>query len=181
MWNHFWITFIDIWRFCLITLTAICFFELGINCLQWLFECLLMPCISWNAFGRAVASDTRDPWFKSSHWQILFTINCIKALIVGKTKIKKECKKKISWAKCKSPFLYFFDINNLYDAISWHWAFFQVLNYRNKSRLVKLEANFETFTGHIRQACLVCISRAIVLLPITIAQLTNVLSQNEKL
>ena len=25
--------------------------------------------------GRAVASDTRDPRFESSHWQILFTIN----------------------------------------------------------------------------------------------------------
>ena len=28
-----------------------------------------------GSVGRAVASDTTDPWFKSSGWQILFSIN----------------------------------------------------------------------------------------------------------
>ena len=40
-----------------------------------------------DSVGRAVASDTRDPRFKSSHWQTLiehfFTANCVE-----KTKIK---------------------------------------------------------------------------------------------
>ena len=42
-----------------------------------------------GSVGRAVASDTRGPRFKSSHWQNyiehLFTVNCIE-----KTKIRKK-------------------------------------------------------------------------------------------
>ena len=38
-----------------------------------------------HTVGRAVASNTRDPWFKSNHRQMLSTINCIE-----KTKIKKK-------------------------------------------------------------------------------------------
>ena len=38
-----------------------------------------------GSLGRVVASDTRDMWFESSHWQILFIINCIE-----KTKIKEK-------------------------------------------------------------------------------------------
>ena len=40
------------------------------------------------AVGRAVASDTRSPWFETSHRQTLFylfTVNCIE-----KTKIKEK-------------------------------------------------------------------------------------------
>ena len=33
---------------------------------------------SWTVVvGRAVASNSQDPWFKSDHRQILFTFNCI--------------------------------------------------------------------------------------------------------
>ena len=28
-----------------------------------------------GTIGRAVASNIRDPWFKPSHWQILYTFN----------------------------------------------------------------------------------------------------------
>ena len=28
-----------------------------------------------GAVGRTVISDTRDPWFKSSHWEIIITTN----------------------------------------------------------------------------------------------------------
>ena len=38
-----------------------------------------------GSVGRAVAADTRDPRFESSHRQNLSTINCIE-----KTKIKKK-------------------------------------------------------------------------------------------
>ena len=44
-----------------------------------------------GSVGRAVASNTRGPWFKSSHWQTFisdiywFTVNCLE-----KTKIKKK-------------------------------------------------------------------------------------------
>ena len=38
---------------------------------------------------RAVASNTRGPWFDSNHWQVLFTINCI-GKCFEKTKIKKK-------------------------------------------------------------------------------------------
>ena len=36
-----------------------------------------VPGSGCDSIGKAVASDTRDPRFKSSHQQILFTINCI--------------------------------------------------------------------------------------------------------
>ena len=39
----------------------------------------------WGSGGRAITSETTDLQFESSHWQILFTINCI-----GKTKIKNK-------------------------------------------------------------------------------------------
>ena len=31
--------------------------------------------------GTVVTSDTRDPQFESSHWQILFSINCIETVM----------------------------------------------------------------------------------------------------
>ena len=50
---------------------------------------LIMPHYGCGSVGRAVASDTRGPWFESSHWRnlyfTLFTVNCIE-----KTKIKKK-------------------------------------------------------------------------------------------
>ena len=42
-----------------------------------------------DSVARVVASDTRDPRFESSHWQMLFTLNCIKTR-VEKTKIKEK-------------------------------------------------------------------------------------------
>ena len=44
--------------------------------------------IGCGAVGWAFATDTRDLRFKSSHWQILFTFNCIE-----KTNIKKKGRK----------------------------------------------------------------------------------------
>ena len=44
---------------------------------------------SVGAVGRAVTSDTRDPWFESSQRQILFTINCVLNRVEN-TKIKKK-------------------------------------------------------------------------------------------
>ena len=42
-----------------------------------------------SSVGRAVAPDSRGPWFESRHWQKIyiehFTVNCIE-----KTKIKKK-------------------------------------------------------------------------------------------
>ena len=35
----------------------------------------------WGPVGRAVTSVARDPLFKSCHWQILFSINCIKNVL----------------------------------------------------------------------------------------------------
>ena len=34
--------------------------------------------------GKAIASNNRDPWFKSNHQQILFTINCIEKTEINK-------------------------------------------------------------------------------------------------
>ena len=56
-----------------LTATNICF-TLGSGC---------------DSVGRAFASNARDPWFESSHRQILFFISCIKKCI-EKTKIKKK-------------------------------------------------------------------------------------------
>ena len=55
-------------------------FESQRQCKQILFKG------QWcGAVGLAVTSDTRVPRFESSHWQILFTTNCIE-----KTKINKK-------------------------------------------------------------------------------------------
>ena len=43
------------------------------------------PVSRCGSVGRAVVSNSRDFRFESSHWQILFTINCIE-----KTKLKKK-------------------------------------------------------------------------------------------
>ena len=43
-----------------------------------------------DSVGRAVTSDTRVPQFKSSHRQILLTINCIKSVPIQETKKEKE-------------------------------------------------------------------------------------------
>ena len=71
----------------LATLTATTF--VGTNLfsylLIWEIWCVQKPC-KWSVaqlVGRAIASYTRGPEFKSSHRQILFTVNCIQ-----KTKIK---------------------------------------------------------------------------------------------
>ena len=40
-----------------------------------------------GAVGTPVASNTRDPWFESSHWQILFTIK-LYLICFEKTKLK---------------------------------------------------------------------------------------------
>ena len=42
-----------------------------------------------GSVGRVVASDNIDPRFESSHWQILFTINCI-INCVENTKLEKK-------------------------------------------------------------------------------------------
>ena len=46
-----------------------------------------------GSVGKAVAADTRDPQFESSHWQTfiehLFIVNCVE-----KTKIKRKTKKR---------------------------------------------------------------------------------------
>ena len=39
-----------------------------------------------SSVGRAVASDNRDPWFESSHRQILCTINCIWKTVLNRRK-----------------------------------------------------------------------------------------------
>ena len=41
--------------------------------------------LGYGSLGRAVASNTRDPQFESSHWRKLSSINSIE-----KTKIKKK-------------------------------------------------------------------------------------------
>ena len=53
-------------------------------------------CSGCGSFGKAVASDTRDPGFKSSHQQVLFNINCIKFVL----KIPKERMKRPGMAHC---------------------------------------------------------------------------------
>ena len=49
----------------------------------------LRYCGQWfcGSVGRAVASDTRDPWFESSNRQILFTIKRIKSVLKGRKKM----------------------------------------------------------------------------------------------
>ena len=50
----------------------------------------------------------RDPWFESSHWQILLTFNCVRKICVHKTKIKKkrsgmtQFKKVLIWGKIQT-------------------------------------------------------------------------------
>ena len=43
----------------------------------------------FGSVGRAVASDTNEPRFESSHQQTLFTTNCIEA-VLQRQKMKKQ-------------------------------------------------------------------------------------------
>ena len=40
--------------------------------------------------GRPFGSNTRDPWFESSHRQFSFSINCIKSVLKDENKEKKR-------------------------------------------------------------------------------------------
>ena len=59
------------------------------RCHKWANHLAIRRGSGCGSVGRAVASDTRGPWFESSHWQYLywtlFTVNCTE-----KTTIKKK-------------------------------------------------------------------------------------------
>ena len=67
-----------------------------INCGKWGTTDSLFYAVVVGSVDRAVASDTRDPGFKSSHQQVLFNINCIKFVL----KIPKQRMKRPGMAHC---------------------------------------------------------------------------------
>ena len=58
-----------------------------------------------DSVGRAIASNSRDPWFESSHRKILFSMNCFEKPKIKKKRPEWPIKNNYFWSRLMMSFL----------------------------------------------------------------------------
>ena len=67
----------------------------------------------WGLVGRAVASNTRGPWFESSHWQTFIYNICLLSTVLKDENIEKEAG--------NSPFLNTIYFDDIFIIVLSYW------------------------------------------------------------
>ena len=66
---------------------------------------LKYSCCCCDSVGRAIASNSRDPWFESSHRKILFSMNCFEKPKIKKKRPEWPIKNNYFWSRLMMSFL----------------------------------------------------------------------------